>query len=151
MRALIQKVTQCSVTVADEIIGKIDAGLLVLLGINADDNQEDIDYLVKKIVQLRIFNDAKGVMNLSLEDVNGDICVVSQFTLYANTKKGNRPSYIKSAKPEISIPIYEKFILSLEQRINKKVATGKFGAHMDIALINDGPVTIMIDSKQKDF
>lgn len=151
MRVVVQKVKQASVTVERKQISAINNGLLVLVGIENEDTQLDIDYLVKKISQLRIFNDENGVMNLSVQDVNGDIIVVSQFTLHANTKKGNRPSYIRAAKPDISIPMYEKFVASLETAIGKKVGTGKFGAMMDVALINDGPVTIIIDSKQKEF
>ncbi len=151
MRVVIQKVKEASVAVEGELIASIKKGLLVFVGIENEDGQADIDYLVKKIVQLRVFEDKKGVMNLSLEDVGGDIIVVSQFTLQANTKKGNRPSYIRAAKPEFSIPLYEKFIDTTEKALGKKAGTGKFGAMMDVALINDGPVTIIIDSKQKDF
>ncbi|MCF6357957.1 MAG: D-aminoacyl-tRNA deacylase [Draconibacterium sp.] len=151
MRILIQKVKEASVKVENRIVSSIKKGLLVLVGIENTDTQEDIDYLVKKTVQLRIFDDKNGVMNLSVKDVDGDIIVVSQFTLHANTKKGNRPSYIRAAKPDISIPMYEKFITATEKALGKKIGTGKFGATMDVALINDGPVTIIIDSKQKDF
>jgi D-tyrosyl-tRNA(Tyr) deacylase len=151
MRLVVQKVQKASVTIEGEKISAIKKGLLVLVGIENEDTNDDIDYLVKKIVQLRIFNDEDGVMNLSVKDVNGDIIVVSQFTLHANTKKGNRPSYIRAAKPEFSIPMYNKFILETEQALGKKVGTGKFGAMMDVELINDGPVTIIIDSKQKNF
>ncbi len=151
MRVVIQKVKEASVTVEGEMIASIKKGLLVLLGIENDDEQGDIDYLVKKTIQLRIFEDEAGVMNRSVQEVDGDLIIVSQFTLQANTKKGNRPSYIRAAKPEISIPLYEKFIDSIEKVLEKKVGTGKFGAMMDVALINDGPVTIIIDSKQKDF
>lgn len=151
MRIVIQKVKQASVKVNNEIIASINNGLLVLLGIENSDTREDIDYLVKKIVQLRIFDDKNSVMNLSAKDVNAEILLVSQFTLHANTKKGNRPSYIRAAKPDFSIPMYQQFIEELEKAFNKKIATGKFGAMMDVALINDGPVTIIIDSKQKEF
>ena len=151
MRVVIQKVQKASVTVEGEIISAIDKGLLVLVGIENEDTQDDIDYLVKKITQLRVFNDEKGVMNLSVKDVGGDVIVVSQFTLHASTKKGNRPSYIRAAKPDFSVPMYEKFVKAIEQALGKKVGTGKFGAMMDVELINDGPVTIIIDSKQKEF
>ncbi|WP_372652523.1 D-aminoacyl-tRNA deacylase [Draconibacterium sp.] len=151
MRVVIQKVKEASVTVESEKISAIKNGLLILVGIENDDTQEDIDYLVKKSTQLRIFDDENGVMNRSVMDVDGDIIVVSQFTLQAKTKKGNRPSYIRAAKSDISIPMYEKFVAAMEKALGKKVGTGKFGAMMDVSLINDGPVTIIIDSKQKDF
>ena len=151
MRLVIQKVKEASVTVDKKIISQIKVGLLVLIGIEDTDTDADINYLVKKTVQLRIFDDENGVMNLSVQNVNGDIIVVSQFTLQANTKKGNRPSYNRAAKPNFAIPMYEKFVAALEESLGKKVATGKFGAEMKVALINDGPVTIIIDSKQKEF
>lgn len=151
MRLVVQKVKQASVKVEGEKISSIGKGLLVLVGIENEDNREDIEYLVKKITQLRIFNDEDGRMNLSVKDVNGDIIIVSQFTLQATTKKGNRPSYIRAAKPEFSIPLYENFVAETAKVLGKKVGTGKFGTMMDVALINDGPVTIVIDSKQKDF
>jgi len=151
MRVVIQKVKEASVTVEGAVISSIRNGLLILVGIESEDTEEDISYLVRKIAQLRVFDDENGVMNLSVKDVNGDAIVVSQFTLHASTKKGNRPSYIRAARPEFSIPMYEKFITQLELELGKKVGTGKFGAMMDVALINDGPVTIIIDSKQKDF
>ena len=151
MRIVIQKVKEASVSVENKTISSIKKGLLILVGIENADTQEDINYLVKKVVQLRVFGDENGVMNLSVKDVGGDIIVVSQFTLHANTKKGNRPSYIRAAKPDFSIPMYENFIAEMESALGKKVGTGKFGAKMDVALINDGPVTIIIDSKQKDF
>ena len=151
MRIVIQKVKEASVSVENKTISSIKKGLLILVGIENADTQEDINYLVKKVVQLRVFGDENGVMNLSVKDVGGDIIVVSQFTLHANTKKGNRPSYIRAAKPNISIPMYEKFIVEMESALGKKVGTGEFGATMNVALINDGPVTIIIDSKQKDF
>lgn len=151
MRVIIQKVKEASVAVEGKIISSIKNGLLVLVGVENSDTQEDIDYLVKKTTQLRIFDDENGVMNLSVKDIGGDIIVVSQFTLHANTKKGNRPSYIRSAKPDFSIPMYEKFVATIELALGKKVCTGEFGAMMDVTLINDGPVTIIIDSKEKDF
>ena len=151
MRIVIQRVSAASVTIADKKVASIQRGLVILLGIEAEDAKEDIDFLVKKIVQLRIFDDVDGVMNLSVKDIDGDIIVVSQFTLHANTKKGNRPSYIRAARPEFAIPIYEKFIEATELALGKKIGTGQFGAIMDVSLVNDGPVTIIIDSKQKDF
>ena len=150
MRVVLQRVASASVTVEDKIVGEIQKGILVLVGIEDADTQEDIDWLVTKITQLRIFGDENGVMNLSVEEVNGDVLVVSQFTLHAATKKGNRPSYIKAARPEVAIPMYEKFVSSLETKLGKKVATGIFGADMKVALLNDGPVTIIIDSKNKE-
>lgn len=150
MKVVLQRVTSASVTVSEKIVGAIQKGILVLVGIEDADSQEDIDWLVTKITQLRIFDDANGVMNLSVEEVNGGILVVSQFTLHAATKKGNRPSYIKAARPEIAIPIYEKFVSSLETKLGKKVPTGIFGTDMKVALLNDGPVTIIIDSKNKE-
>ena len=150
MRVVLQRVTSASVTVEGEIISEIGQGILILVGIVDEDSEEDIQWLVNKIVNLRIFNDENGVMNNSLLAVNGEVIVVSQFTLHASTKKGNRPSYIKAAKPSIAIPLYEKFIKTIEFQLNKKVGTGKFGAGMKISLLNDGPVTILIDSKNKD-
>ena len=150
MRVVLQRVASASVTVEDKIVGEIQKGIVVLVGIEDADTQEDIDWLVTKITQLRIFGDDNGVMNLSVEEVNGDVLVVSQFTLHAATKKGNRPSYIKAARPEIAIPIYEKFVNTLENKLGKKVPTGIFGADMKVALLNDGPVTIIIDSKNKE-
>lgn len=147
MRALIQRVKKASVTIENEISSEIGPGLLVLLGIEGEDTQEDILWLAGKISRLRIFSDAADAMNLSVLDIKGDILVVSQFTLHASTKKGNRPSFIKAARPEIAIPLYEKFILQLENEVCRKVKTGSFGAMMDVTLINDGPVTIFIDSK----
>lgn len=147
MRVLIQRVKKASVTIEGEIFSEINQGLLIFLGIEVEDTQEDINWLTGKIARLRIFSDENDAMNLSVQDVNGDCLVVSQFTLHANTKKGNRPSFINAAKPEIAIPLYEKFVLQLENEINKKVNTGCFGAMMDVALVNDGPVTIWIDSK----
>jgi D-tyrosyl-tRNA(Tyr) deacylase len=150
MKVVLQRVTSASVIVEDKIVGEIQKGIVVLVGIENADLQEDIDWLVTKITQLRIFGDENGVMNLSVEEVNGDVLVVSQFTLHAATKKGNRPSYIKAARPEVAIPMYEKFVSSLETKLDKKVATGIFGADMKVALLNDGPVTIIIDSKNKE-
>jgi D-tyrosyl-tRNA(Tyr) deacylase len=150
MRVLIQRVKKASVTIDGEIYSEINQGLLILLGIEAEDTQEDINWLAGKIARLRIFSDENDAMNLSIQDINGDCLVVSQFTLHANTKKGNRPSFINAAKPEIAIPLYEKFVLQLESQINRKVKTGSFGAMMDVALINDGPVTIWIDSKRRE-
>ena len=150
MRVVIQRVSQASVTVDEQKVADIQKGLLVLVGIEDEDTQEDIDWLVGKIIKMRIFGDENNVMNCSVQDIDGDIIVVSQFTLHASTKKGNRPSYIKAAKPEYAIPMYENFVKSLEKEFNKKVQTGIFGADMKVSLLNDGPVTILIDSKNKD-
>lgn len=150
MRVLIQRVQTASVAVNNQKIGNIGTGLLLLVGIEESDNEEDIAYLVKKTVNLRIFDDANGVMNRSIIETGGDILVVSQFTLHASTKKGNRPSYIRAAKPDIAVPLYERFCDLLTELLQKPVATGEFGADMQITLINDGPVTIWIDSKQKE-
>ena len=150
MRAILQRVKEASVTIEGNSVAKIDVGLLILLGIENEDTQEDIDWLTGKISKLRIFSDPEGHMNLSILDVGGDALVVSQFTLHANTKKGNRPSFIRAARPEIAIPLYTAFISRLEVVLGKKIQTGKFGAMMDVALINDGPVTIWMDSKQKE-
>jgi|TARA_R110000851_G_scaffold63303_2_gene144924 D-tyrosyl-tRNA(Tyr) deacylase len=150
MRVLIQRVKKASVTIEGEIFSEINQGLLILLGIEAEDAQEDINWLAGKIARLRIFSDENDAMNLSVQDINGDCLVVSQFTLHANTKKGNRPSFINAAKPETAIPLYEKFVFQLENETNKKVLTGSFGAMMEVALINDGPVTILIDSKKRE-
>ncbi len=150
MKVVLQRVASASVTVEYKIVGEIQKGILVLVGIEDADSQEDIDWLVTKITQLRIFGDENGVMNFSVEEVNGEVLVVSQFTLHAATKKGNRPSYIKAARPEIAIPIYEKFVNTLENKLGKKVPTGIFGADMKVALLNDGPVTIIMDSKNKE-
>ncbi len=151
MRAVIQRVRFSKVEVAGQIVGEIPQGLLVLLGITHDDGPADIDWLVRKIPQLRIFNDEQDKMNLSVQDIGGDILVISQFTLYANSKKGNRPSYIRSAPPEVSIPLYESFLASLRQQFSGKVATGEFGAMMAVSLLNDGPVTIILDSREQEF
>jgi D-tyrosyl-tRNA(Tyr) deacylase len=150
MKAVIQRVSNASVTIEGKVVASIAQGLLVLLGIVDDDNSEDIQWLTNKIVNLRIFGDAENVMNLSLKHVDGEAIVVSQFTLHANTKKGNRPSYIKAAKPDIAIPLYESFIKQLEMDLEKKVQTGVFGANMKVDLLNDGPVTIIIDTKNKE-
>jgi D-tyrosyl-tRNA(Tyr) deacylase len=150
MRAVIQRVLKATVTIEGEVKSKIGLGLLILLGIEEADTLEDIDWLCGKISKLRIFDDENGIMNLSVQDVNGEIIVVSQFTLHASTKKGNRPSYIKAAKPEIAIPLYESFVKKLEEEIGKSVQTGEFGAMMEIALVNDGPVTIVIDTKNRE-
>ena len=150
MRVLIQKVTGASVTVDRKVVSKIGEGLLVLVGIEDADTNEDIEWLSRKIVQLRIFLDENGVMNRSVLDVNGEIIVVSQFTLHAMTKKGNRPSYIRASKPEIAIPMYEKFCEAVTAELGKPVGRGIFGAHMEVALLNDGPVTIWIDSKNRE-
>ncbi len=150
MKAVIQRVSQASVTINNEKVANIGIGLLILVGIEDADTTEDIDWLTAKIVQLRIFNDENEVMNKSVQDVNGDIIVVSQFTLHASTKKGNRPSYLKASKPNVAIPLYEAFVASIEKAIEKKVQTGQFGADMKVYLINDGPVTIIIDTKYKE-
>jgi len=149
MRVVIQLVKEASVTVAGKVISEINHGYLILLGIEGEDTQEDSNWLAGKIARLRIFGDENDAMNLSIEDVDGEVIVVSQFTLQAKTKKGNRPSFIKAARPEIAIPLYEAFVASLEKELGKKVQTGEFGAMMDVALINDGPVTIWMDSKNK--
>ena len=150
MRVVIQRVQNASVSIENKLFSSIEKGLLILVGIEETDNTEDIDWLCKKIIDLRIFADSEGKMNLSVKDIDGDILVISQFTLYASTKKGNRPSYIKSAKPEIAIPLYENFISALSNLFQKPVKTGVFGADMQVSLINDGPVTICIDSKNKE-
>lgn len=150
MRVLIQRVLKASVSVEEQVKSAIGRGLLVLVGIEDGDTDEDIEWLSQKIVNLRIFNDADGVMNVSVKDCGGEILVVSQFTLHASTKKGNRPSYIKAAKPDVAIPIYDKFKKQLERDLGKLVGTGEFGADMKVELINDGPVTIWIDSKSKE-
>ncbi len=150
MRVVIQLVKKASVTVEEKIVSEIKKGFLILLGIEVEDTQEDIDWLAGKIVRLRIFEDENGAMNNSILDADGDVIVVSQFTLQAKTKKGNRPSFIKAARPDVAIPLYEKFVSQLEKELGKKVQTGEFGAMMDVALINDGPVTILIDSKVRE-
>ena len=150
MRAVVQRVSKASVTVDGNIVSKIDKGLLILLGIEDADTQEDIVWLSKKIANLRIFNDTDGVMNRSIIQEDGNAIVVSQFTLHAQTKKGNRPSYIKASKPEIAIPLYERFVQQLQLDLGKKVGTGIFGADMKVELLNDGPVTIWMDTKNKE-
>ena len=150
MRTVIQRVARASVTIDGKTKSQISSGMLILLGICEEDGKEDIEWLVKKIANLRIFDDEKGVMNKSILEVNGDIMVVSQFTLYASYKKGNRPSWFKAAKPEISTPLYQLFCNEMSQAINKQVATGEFGADMKVELINDGPVTICMDTKNKE-
>ena len=150
MRAVIQRVSKASVTIEGKIKSEIGLGLLVLVGIENADTDEDIQWLSKKISQLRIFNDSEGVMNLSIQDVDGDLICVSQFTLHAKTKKGNRPSYIHAAHPDVAIPLYEKFVTQMEKDLGKKIGTGEFGAMMEVGLINDGPVTILIDTKNKE-
>ena len=150
MKAVIQRVSQSSVTINNEIVAQIQQGLLVLVGIEDTDNQEDINWLTSKIANLRIFADENEVMNMSLKDIDGEMIVVSQFTLHALTKKGNRPSYIKASKPEIAIPLYESFVQQIEIELGKKVQTGQFGADMKVGLVNDGPVTIIIDTKNKE-
>ena len=150
MKVVIQRVSSASVTILNEKVANINTGLLVLVGIVTEDTQEDINWLVKKVANMRIFPDSDGVMNQSVKDINGEIIVVSQFTLQASTKKGNRPSYIKAARPEVAIPLYENFVKSLETETNKTIQTGQFGADMKVDLVNDGPVTIIVDSKNKD-
>ncbi|WP_242202679.1 D-aminoacyl-tRNA deacylase [Aestuariivivens insulae] len=150
MKVIVQRVANASVTIEGEKVASIGEGLLILLGLVNEDAQEDIKWLCNKIVNLRIFNDDNGVMNNSLKDVNGETIVVSQFTLHASTKKGNRPSYIKAAKPDIAIPLYKAFVKQLENELGKTVQTGRFGADMKVELLNDGPVTIIIDSKSKE-
>lgn len=150
MRVLIQRVSEASVTINKQLKSSIGNGMLLLLGIEEADNEEDIDFLCKKTVNLRIFDDENGVMNRSVLETGGEILVVSQFTLHASTKKGNRPSYIKAAKPEVSIPLYEQFCQALSEMLGKPIQTGEFGADMQVELINDGPVTIWIDSKNRD-
>tara|TARA_R110002074_G_scaffold62075_5_gene149673 strand:+ start:3484 stop:3936 length:453 start_codon:yes stop_codon:yes gene_type:complete len=149
MKAVIQRVTKASVTINEKTVASIQDGVLVLIGIEGEDTQEDIVWLSKKIVNLRIFNDENGVMNTSLIDTNGDAIVVSQFTLHASTKKGNRPSYLKASKPSVAIPIYKSFINRFQEELGKEIQTGEFGADMKVEIINDGPVTIIIDSKNK--
>jgi D-tyrosyl-tRNA(Tyr) deacylase len=150
MRAVVQRVSQASVTVGGRLIGSIQRGLLVLVAVEDADTAEDIEWLSGKVVRLRIFNDEAGVMNRSVQEVGGEILVISQFTLFASTKKGNRPSYIRSARPEIAVPLYEKFMARVAEDLGKPVATGEFGADMQVSLVNDGPVTIIIDTKSKE-
>ena len=151
MRVVIQRVSSASVVVNEKTISKIGFGVMVLLGIEDSDSMDDIEWLSKKIINLRIFNDPAGVMNLSLEETSGDAIVVSQFTLHVATKKGNRPSYIRAAKPDIAIPLYETFVRQMEIDLGKKIGTGIFGADMKVTMVNDGPVTIIIDTKNKDL
>lgn len=150
MRIVIQRVSQAQVKVAGEVVGDIGLGLLVLLGIENEENPSDLEWLVNKLLNLRIFNDKNQVMNLSLLDIKGELMVISQFTLMAATKKGNRPSYIRAARPETAIPLYEQFLLLAEEQLGRKVAKGVFGADMKVSLTNDGPVTIVIDSKNRE-
>jgi len=150
MKTVIQRVSKASVTVMDTLKSEIDAGLLVLIGIEDADTNEDVEWLSNKIINLRIFNDENNVPNISVKDIDGDILLVSQFTLHASTKKGNRPSYIKASKPDHAIPMYEKMIAQLEKDLGKKIFTGEFGADMKVSLLNDGPVTIIIDTKNKE-
>jgi D-tyrosyl-tRNA(Tyr) deacylase len=150
MKVVIQRVSHASVTIDSKIVADIQKGLLVLVGMEDADTQEDINWLCQKIVNLRIFGDENDVMNLSVKDIDGEVIVVSQFTLHASTKKGNRPSYIKASKPEIAIPLYESFVKQIEKELSKKVQTGIFGADMKVSLLNDGPVTIVMDSKNKE-
>jgi D-tyrosyl-tRNA(Tyr) deacylase len=150
MKIVLQRVSEASVQIDNKIIGKINFGYLILLGIGENDSEEDITWLVKKIINLRVFSDNKGKMNLSIKEVDGDILLISQFTLYASTKKGNRPSFINSASPEFAIPLYEKFITIMKNQLGQDIETGEFGADMKISSVNDGPVTIIIDSKNKE-
>ncbi len=150
MRVVIQRVNQASVAIDNKIRSKIGKGLLVFLGIESADSDEDIEWLCGKIARLRLFDDEGGVMNLSVQEIQGDVLVVSQFTLHAKTKKGNRPSYIQAAPPDIAIPLYKSFIQCIEKGIGKTVATGEFGAMMKVSIVNDGPVTIIIDSKNRE-
>ncbi len=150
MRAVIQRVSQASVTIHDQVKGVIGPGLLVLVAVEEADTPEDIEWLSGKIVRLRIFDDDQGVMNRSVQEAGGDILAVSQFTLFASTKKGNRPSYSRSARPELAVPVYERFVARLAFDLGKSVQTGEFGAHMRVSLVNDGPVTILIDSKARE-
>ena len=150
MRAVIQRVSASSVSIGGVVKSGIGKGLLILLGIEDADNDDDIDWLSSKILNLRIFNDEEGIMNLAVRDIGGEVLLISQFTLHASTKKGNRPSYIRASKPETAIPLYEKMIIQLEQGLGKKIGTGQFGADMQVSLINDGPVTIFIDTKSRD-
>ncbi len=150
MRVIIQRVSEASVTIDNKMKSSIGNGFLILLGITHDDTQEDIDWLTNKIIGLRVFGDENGTMNVSIKDVDGDLLVISQFTLHASTKKGNRPSFLEAAKPDVAIPLYENFISTLSRKHTKEVYTGEFGADMKVRLLNDGPVTITIDSKNKE-
>lgn len=150
MRVVVQRVSKASVSIERKVKAEIGQGLLILLGIENADTLEDVEWLCRKISQLRIFDDANGVMNLDVKEIGGEVIIVSQFTLHASTKKGNRPSYICAAKPDVAVPLYEQFVSQFEKEIGKKVQTGEFGAEMDVSLVNDGPVTIIIDSKNKE-
>lgn len=150
MRAVIQRVSEASVTVEGEVIGKINQGLVILLGVEERDEEKDANWLAGKIATLRIFSDAEGLMNDSVQDVDGGLLVVSQFTLHAKTRKGTRPSFVRAAKPDLAMPLYKYFTEELQKLVGRKVETGEFGAMMDVALVNDGPVTIIIDTKNKD-
>ncbi len=149
MRVVLQRVSEASVTIEENVKSSIEKGFLILVGIEAEDTQEDIEWLCRKIINMRIFGDEDDKMNLSLKDIDGEALIISQFTLHASTKKGNRPGFIKAAKPEVAIPLYEAFIKEFEKQFKKEVGTGEFGADMKINLLNDGPVTIIIDSKEK--
>jgi len=150
MRVVVQRVSRASVTVEDKVVSEIESGLLILLGIQNEDSQDDIEWLTRKIANLRIFNDENGIMNRSVVETNGDAIVVSQFTLHASTKKGNRPGYIKAARPDVAVPLYEQFVVQLEKELGRKVGTGIFGTDMKVSLLNAGPVTISIDTKNKE-
>ncbi len=150
MRVVLQRVSEASVTINGKIHAAIDYGLLILLGITSEDTQEDIDWLVNKIAGMRIFSDIDGKMNLNVSEINGNALVISQFTLFASTKKGNRPSFINAARPEIAVPLYEDFLISLSRKLNKNISSGIFGADMKVALVNDGPVTIVMDSQNRE-
>lgn len=150
MRVVVQRVSKASVSIERKVKAEISQGLLILLGIENADTLEDVEWLCRKISQLRIFDDANGVMNLDVKEIGGEVIIVSQFTLHASTKKGNRPSYICAAKPDVAVPLYEQFVSQFEKEIGKKVQTGEFGAEMDVSLVNNGPVTIIIDSKNKE-
>lgn len=150
MRVVIQRVSEASVTINTVVTARIKEGFLILLGITDQDSLEDIEWLTNKIKGMRIFSDAHGAMNLSLDQIDGNVLVVSQFTLYASTKKGNRPSFVQAARPEVAVPLYEEFVSTLSRKLNKSIQTGQFGADMKVALVNDGPVTIIVDSKSKE-
>jgi len=151
MRVVLQRVSEAAVKISGESVGEIQQGFLILLGIATEDDTSDVDYLIQKIVQMRVFSDADGKMNLNVQDVQGELLIVSQFTLHASTKKGNRPSFIRAARPEQAIPHYDYFLSKLSSSFSGKIATGKFGADMQVSLINDGPVTIVMDSKEREF
>jgi len=151
MRVVLQRVSEAAVKISGETVGEIQQGFLILLGIETEDDTSDADYLIQKIVQMRVFSDSEGKMNLNVQDVQGELLVVSQFTLHASTKKGNRPSFIRAARPEQAIPLYEYFLSQLNTSFSGKIATGKFGSDMQVTLINDGPVTIVMDSKEREF